>query len=221
MPAAEAHPAAATGQLSQPSHASSRGARSGRPGAAGRGRPSTALSATPGAAAQRRRRSVAAAADVRRPPAAGDRRGAPAAAPPAGRDRRSAAGQPAGGRHAATCRRPRSRRHRRTFTNGSAALPAPAAETLRQLAARSGDGRVVVTGYGRRHRQSTRMLDPRRSTLGLSRAQAMAEVLVSGQRTAFGCAGRCRSERSRRHRTSGTISAGIRETPYDRSDQSE
>jgi outer membrane protein OmpA-like peptidoglycan-associated protein len=60
---------------------------------------------------------------------------------------------------------------------GSAALPVAAADTLKQLAGRRGNGMIAVTGYG-----DATSNDPDAQsaalTLGLSRAQAMAAVLT-------------------------------------------
>jgi outer membrane protein OmpA-like peptidoglycan-associated protein len=65
-----------------------------------------------------------------------------------------------------------------TFITGSAALAPSAASTLRQLAARRGNGVITVTGYG-----DAASNDPDAQsaalTLGLSRAQAMAAALTS------------------------------------------
>jgi outer membrane protein OmpA-like peptidoglycan-associated protein len=65
-----------------------------------------------------------------------------------------------------------------TFANGSAALPATGATTLKQLAAQRGNGIIAVTGYG-----DAASNDPNAQsaalTLGLSRAQAMAAALTS------------------------------------------
>lgn len=65
-----------------------------------------------------------------------------------------------------------------TFVTGSTALPASAADSLKQLAAKRGSGIIAVTGYGDAasndpDAQSTAL------TLGLSRAQAMAAVLTT------------------------------------------
>ncbi len=65
-----------------------------------------------------------------------------------------------------------------TFINGSAALPPSAADTLKQLAARRGNGIIAVTGYG-----DAASNDPDAQsaalTLGLSRAQAITAALTS------------------------------------------
>jgi outer membrane protein OmpA-like peptidoglycan-associated protein len=65
-----------------------------------------------------------------------------------------------------------------TFVTGSAALPPSAAGTLKQLAARRGNGIIAVTGYG-----DATSSDPDAQsaalTLGLSRAQAMAAALTA------------------------------------------
>ena len=65
-----------------------------------------------------------------------------------------------------------------TFGNGSADLPSSAAEGLKQLAARRGNGVIAVTGYG-----DATSNDPDAQaaalTLGLSRAQAMAAALTA------------------------------------------
>ena len=65
-----------------------------------------------------------------------------------------------------------------TFVTGSADLPLPAADSLKQLAARRGSGVIAVTGYG-----DAASNDPDAQsaalTLGLSRAQAMAAALTA------------------------------------------
>jgi outer membrane protein OmpA-like peptidoglycan-associated protein len=65
-----------------------------------------------------------------------------------------------------------------TFVTGSTALPASAADSLKQLAAKRGSGIIAVTGGG-----DATANDPDAQsaalTLGLSRAQAMAAVLTS------------------------------------------
>jgi outer membrane protein OmpA-like peptidoglycan-associated protein len=65
-----------------------------------------------------------------------------------------------------------------TFLTGSAELQPFAANTLKQLAARRGNGIIAVTGYG-----DTASNDPGTQSaalsLGLSRAQAMAAALTS------------------------------------------
>jgi outer membrane protein OmpA-like peptidoglycan-associated protein len=65
-----------------------------------------------------------------------------------------------------------------TFVGDSSELPATAANTLKQLAARRGNGIIAVTGYG-----DAASSDPAAQsaalTLGLSRAQAMAAALAS------------------------------------------
>ena len=65
-----------------------------------------------------------------------------------------------------------------TFVTGSAALPPTATDTLKQLAARRGDGMIAVTGYG-----DAASNDPDAQSaalaLGLSRAQAMAAALTA------------------------------------------
>jgi outer membrane protein OmpA-like peptidoglycan-associated protein len=65
-----------------------------------------------------------------------------------------------------------------SFGNGSATLPPDAADTLKHLAARRGNGVIAVTGYG-----DAASSDPDAQsaalTLGLSRAQAIAGVLTS------------------------------------------
>lgn len=65
-----------------------------------------------------------------------------------------------------------------TFITGSADLPPSAAATLKQLAARRGNGIIAVTGYG-----DATSNDPGAQSaalaLGLSRAQAMAAALAS------------------------------------------
>jgi outer membrane protein OmpA-like peptidoglycan-associated protein len=65
-----------------------------------------------------------------------------------------------------------------TFVNGSADLPSSAADQLKQLAARRGNGVIAVTGYG-----DATSNDPDAQamglTLGLSRAHAMAAALAS------------------------------------------
>jgi outer membrane protein OmpA-like peptidoglycan-associated protein len=64
-----------------------------------------------------------------------------------------------------------------TFVNGSAELPSFAADTLKQLAARRGNGVIAVTGYG-----DAASDDPDAQSaalaLGLSRAKAMAAALT-------------------------------------------
>jgi outer membrane protein OmpA-like peptidoglycan-associated protein len=64
-----------------------------------------------------------------------------------------------------------------TFVTGSADLPSTGATTLKQLAARRGNGVIAVTGYG-----DAASNDPNAQsaalTLGLSRAQAMAAALT-------------------------------------------
>jgi outer membrane protein OmpA-like peptidoglycan-associated protein len=65
-----------------------------------------------------------------------------------------------------------------TFVAGSATVPASAADTLKQLAARRGNGVIAVTGYG----EATGNDPDRQSAalaLALSRAQAMAATLAS------------------------------------------
>ena len=65
-----------------------------------------------------------------------------------------------------------------TFVTGSAELQAFAADTLKQLAARRGNGIIAVTGYG-----DATSDDPTTQsaalTLGLTRAKAMAAALTS------------------------------------------
>jgi len=65
-----------------------------------------------------------------------------------------------------------------TFVTGSTALPASAADSLKQLAAKRGSGIIAVTGCG-----DAASNDPDAQsaalTLGLSRAQTMAAVLTS------------------------------------------
>jgi outer membrane protein OmpA-like peptidoglycan-associated protein len=65
-----------------------------------------------------------------------------------------------------------------TFVTGSAELQASATTTLKQLAARRGNGIIAVTGYG-----DATSNDPNAQsaalTLGLSRAQAMAGALTA------------------------------------------
>jgi outer membrane protein OmpA-like peptidoglycan-associated protein len=65
-----------------------------------------------------------------------------------------------------------------TFVSGSATLPAVGADTLKQLAARRGNGVIAVTGYG-----DATSDDPTAQSqalgLGLSRAQAMASALTA------------------------------------------
>jgi outer membrane protein OmpA-like peptidoglycan-associated protein len=65
-----------------------------------------------------------------------------------------------------------------TFVNGSAALPSTAADTLKQLASRRGNGVIAVTGYGD---ASSNEPDAQSAalTLALSRAQAMANALAA------------------------------------------
>jgi outer membrane protein OmpA-like peptidoglycan-associated protein len=65
-----------------------------------------------------------------------------------------------------------------TFVNGSAALPSTAADTLKQLASRRGNGVIAVTGYGD---ASSNEPDAQSAalTLALSRAQAMANALTA------------------------------------------
>ena len=65
-----------------------------------------------------------------------------------------------------------------TFVTGSADLPALAADQLKQLAARRGNGVIAVTGYGD---AASNEPDAQSSalTLGLSRAQAMAKALAA------------------------------------------
>ncbi|HEY7578966.1 MAG TPA: hypothetical protein VH855_15355 [Acetobacteraceae bacterium] len=64
-----------------------------------------------------------------------------------------------------------------TFVNGSAELPSFAADTLKQLAGRRGNGVIAVTGYG-----DAASDDPDAQSaalaLGLSRAKAMATALT-------------------------------------------
>jgi outer membrane protein OmpA-like peptidoglycan-associated protein len=64
-----------------------------------------------------------------------------------------------------------------TFVNGSAELPSFAADTLKQLAGRRGNGVIAVTGYG-----DATSDDPDAQSaalaLGLSRAKAMATALT-------------------------------------------
>ncbi|HEX4172689.1 MAG TPA: OmpA family protein [Acetobacteraceae bacterium] len=64
-----------------------------------------------------------------------------------------------------------------TFVNGSAELPPNASDTLKQLAARRGNGIIAVTGYGDADSDSP---DAQSAALalGLSRAQAMAGALT-------------------------------------------
>ncbi len=65
-----------------------------------------------------------------------------------------------------------------TFVTGSAALPASAADTLKQLAGRRGGGIIAVTGFG-----DAASNDPDAQSaalaLGLSRAKAMAAALTA------------------------------------------
>jgi len=65
-----------------------------------------------------------------------------------------------------------------TFIGGSADLPALAADQLKQLASRRGNGMIAVTGYG-----DAASNDPDAQaaalTLGLSRAKAMAAALTA------------------------------------------
>jgi len=65
-----------------------------------------------------------------------------------------------------------------TFLTGSASLTSSAAATLKQLAAKRGNGVIAVTGYG-----DAASDDPDAQSvalrLGLSRAQAMATALTS------------------------------------------
>lgn len=65
-----------------------------------------------------------------------------------------------------------------TFITGSADLPGLAADQLKQLAGRRGNGVIVVTGYGEATSDAP---DAQAAalTLGLSRAQAMAKALAS------------------------------------------
>jgi outer membrane protein OmpA-like peptidoglycan-associated protein len=64
------------------------------------------------------------------------------------------------------------------FISGSAELSASATDTLKQLAAKRGNGIIAVTGYG-----DAASDDPSAQsgalTLGLSRAKAMATALTS------------------------------------------
>jgi outer membrane protein OmpA-like peptidoglycan-associated protein len=65
-----------------------------------------------------------------------------------------------------------------TFVTGSAQLPQLAADALKQLAARRGNGVIAVVGYG-----DATSNDPDAQaaalTLGLSRAKAMAAALTA------------------------------------------
>jgi outer membrane protein OmpA-like peptidoglycan-associated protein len=63
-----------------------------------------------------------------------------------------------------------------TFVTGSADLPSLAADQLKQLAARRGNGVIAVTGYGD---AASNAPDAQAAalTLGLSRAKAMASAL--------------------------------------------
>jgi outer membrane protein OmpA-like peptidoglycan-associated protein len=65
-----------------------------------------------------------------------------------------------------------------TFVDGSADLPPTAASTLKDLAARRGNGLIAVTGYG-----DAASNDPDAQSaalaLGLSRAKAMAAALAA------------------------------------------
>jgi outer membrane protein OmpA-like peptidoglycan-associated protein len=65
-----------------------------------------------------------------------------------------------------------------TFVAGSADLPALAADQLKQLVGRRGNGIIAVTGYG-----DAASNDPDAQaaalTLGLSRAKAMAAALTA------------------------------------------
>lgn len=65
-----------------------------------------------------------------------------------------------------------------TFITGSADLPSFGAASLKQLAARRGNGMIAVTGYG-----DAASDDPEAQSaalaLGLSRAQAMAAALTT------------------------------------------
>ena len=65
-----------------------------------------------------------------------------------------------------------------TFVSGSAALPQLAADQLKQLAARRGNGVIAVTGYGDAASDDA---DAQAAalTLGLSRAKAMAAALTA------------------------------------------
>jgi outer membrane protein OmpA-like peptidoglycan-associated protein len=86
------------------------------------------------------------------------------------------------------------------FAPGSAVLPSDAADTLKQLAARRGQGVIAVTGYG-----DAASSDPGAQTaalsLALSRAQAVANALagdgvpVSAVRVGAEAAGRGASAR--------------------------
>ena len=115
-------------------------------------------------------------APSRPPPTVGRRR---RSAPPASCDRPAAAdpAPAAAGAGSASGRSP-ANTVSVTFVSGSAALPPTAADTLKQLAARRGNGIIAVTGYG-----DAASNDPDAQsaalTLGLSRAQAMAAALTS------------------------------------------
>lgn len=65
-----------------------------------------------------------------------------------------------------------------TFITGSAELQSLATDTLKQIAARRGNGVIAVTGYG-----DATSADPAAQsaalTLGLSRARAMAAALAA------------------------------------------